>query len=89
MKNDLFSFFIVFNLNALCFSRTDVEIFTVQLKHVPITSMKNVLTGYSNSKEVIPIKMAIVPIQLLLAHFINELMEFKSGDMDKPKEPSQ
>ena len=51
--------------------------------------MKNVLTGYSNSKEVIPIKMAIVPIQLLLAHFINELMEFKSGDMDKPKEPSQ
>jgi len=89
MKNNLFSFFIVFNFNALCFLRNDVAIFTVQLKHVPITSMKYVLTGYSNSKEVIPIKMAIVPIQLLLAHFINELMEFKSGDMDKPKEPSQ
>ena len=33
--------------------------------------------------------MAFVPIQLLLAHFMNELMEIKSGDMDKPKEPSQ
>ena len=89
MKNDLFSFFIVFNLNALCFLRTDVEIFTVQLKHVQIKSMKYVLTGYSNSNEVIPIKMAFVAIQLFLAHFINELMEIKSGDMDKPKESSQ
>ena len=69
---------------------TDVEIFAeTELKHVQITSMKYVLTSYFNLKEVIPIKKVFVPIQLLLAHFINELLEIKSGDMDKPKESSQ
>ena len=46
MKNDLFSFFIVFSFNALCFLLTLRSLQSTELKHVQITSMKYVLTGY-------------------------------------------